>query len=429
MSQLPQSWDSIQLKDLFSFVLGGDWGKEPEYSDKDFKTVFCIRGTEFKRWSKEKGATSVERKVKNSSAEKRKLKSGDILIEISGGGPEQPVGRTVLIDDAALKHNPDYPKVCTNFIRLTRPKDSVDSRYLNYYLQNFYVSGEVVNYQGGSNNLRNLKFKEYETIKVPVAPFEEQKRIADKLDSVLAKVEAAQARLDKIPTILKRFRQSVLAAATSGELTKDWREENEIDENWEVYKLKELSNSIRSGSGKKPSGVENGTPILRSSAVRILDIDYSDFRTIEESLLTDRDLIQDGDLLFTRLSGSKEYVGNCAKVGNLSRKMAYPDRLFKVELNDIELADYIEVYCSSPSYFKYIEESIKSSAGHQRITTEVIKGIEIKLPSKNERDEILRVINLLFAKASKVERQYLNAKSKIDSLTQSILSKAFSGKL
>ncbi|MEQ1843923.1 MAG: restriction endonuclease subunit S, partial [Verrucomicrobiales bacterium] len=59
---------------------------------------------------------------------------------------------------------------------------------------------------------------------VPLPPLAEQKRIADKLEAVLGRVDACRARLDRVPALLKRFRQSVLAAATSGQLTEDWRE-------------------------------------------------------------------------------------------------------------------------------------------------------------------------------------------------------------
>jgi type I restriction enzyme S subunit len=58
---------------------------------------------------------------------------------------------------------------------------------------------------------------------IPLPPLNEQKRIADKLDAVLARVDACRERLDRVPDILKRFRQSVLAAATSGKLTEEWR--------------------------------------------------------------------------------------------------------------------------------------------------------------------------------------------------------------
>jgi len=57
---------------------------------------------------------------------------------------------------------------------------------------------------------------------VPLPPLAEQKRIAEKLEAVLGRVDACGAR---VPALLKRFRQSVLAAATSGQLTEDWREE------------------------------------------------------------------------------------------------------------------------------------------------------------------------------------------------------------
>lgn len=62
-----------------------------------------------------------------------------------------------------------------------------------------------------------------EKIPIPVAPQAEQKVIAAKLDELLAQVDSIKARLDAIPAILKRFRQSVLAAAVSGRLTEDWR--------------------------------------------------------------------------------------------------------------------------------------------------------------------------------------------------------------
>ncbi|MEK7265865.1 MAG: restriction endonuclease subunit S, partial [Pseudomonadota bacterium] len=62
-------------------------------------------------------------------------------------------------------------------------------------------------------------------LKLPVPPLAEQQRISDKLDALLTRVDACRRRLDCVPGIFKRFRQSVLAAATSGELTRECREE------------------------------------------------------------------------------------------------------------------------------------------------------------------------------------------------------------
>jgi type I restriction enzyme S subunit len=420
VSELPIGWIQTELDNLLSFVIGGDWGKEPNYLDEEFEDVYCIRGTEFKNWRKEKGASAVHRRVKSTSLEKRELLRGDILIEISGGGPDQPVGRTLLIDQAALNIHKDHPKVCTNFVRLARPHSNINSAYLNYYLHSFYLSGEVKSYQGGSNNLRNLKFKDYSQISIPTAPLNEQTRIADKLDSMLAKVDAAQARLDKIPNILKRFRQSVLAAATSGDLTKEWRQ----------CKFSKLLLNIRSGSGLKPNDTA-GIPILRSSAVRNLVIDYTDYRLLnEDEKIKIDDYLETDDLMFTRLSGSHEYVGNCARVNAIKEhSIQYPDRLFRAKLEHPEMSYFLELYFCAPKFRAYIGANLSSSAGHQRITIGVLKEAEVVIPSIEEQKEIVRRVGYLFALANTTEKQYLNAKAKTNRLTQSILAKAFRGEL
>ncbi len=100
-----------------------------------------------------------------------------------------------------------------------------DKKYFHYFLK--YTFQEV-NSKTKGTGIPHVDPQILWNLAYPLPPLNEQIRIANKLDSLLAKVEAAQTRLDKIPTLLKRFRQSVLAAATSGELTKEWRE-TEID--------------------------------------------------------------------------------------------------------------------------------------------------------------------------------------------------------
>ena len=235
---LPIEWQEIELESLFGFVIGGDWGKDCDFEHIDFVDAFCIRGSEFKHWDKYRGASASLRKIKHSSLQTRQLRLDDILIEISGGGPDQPVGRTVIIDERVINQFVGKQLVCTNFLRLARPIVNVDSTFLNYYLKCFYLSGEVIKYQAGSNNLRNLKFKEYSQIFIPLPPLAEQQQIAAKLDELLAQVDNLKTRLDTIPKILKRFRQSVLAAAVSGKLTDDWRELNSFDVDRELLEIK-----------------------------------------------------------------------------------------------------------------------------------------------------------------------------------------------
>src|SRR5439155_16182317 len=113
------------------------------------------RGTEFKDWGDEKGSTAAERCIKVSSLKKRRLQKGDLILEVSGGGPNQPVGRTILIDDETLKRA-DAPLVCSNFFRLLRLHPEVDSSFISHFLSYAYGRGAFNEFQTETTNLRNL---------------------------------------------------------------------------------------------------------------------------------------------------------------------------------------------------------------------------------------------------------------------------------
>ncbi|MBU2115947.1 MAG: restriction endonuclease subunit S [Gammaproteobacteria bacterium] len=428
MSELPKGWASTELANLFEFVLGGDWGEDTTFNGDDYVDVYCIRGTEFKLWNKEKGSSSVPRKIRRSSLDKRALEIGDILIEISGGGPDQPVGRTVLIDERAININKDYPKVCTNFIRLARPFSAVSSSYLNYYLRSFYLSGEVTKYQGGSNNLRNLKFKEYNQIQVPLAPLNEQISIADKLDSVLAKVDKAQARLEKIPGILKRFRQSVLAAATSGELTREWREKNGVSlSSWQDTIFSTLSREITVGFVGKMSDKyqDSGIKFLRSQNVRAFKFDPKNllFISPEFHLEIYKSRLEAGDLAVVR-SGAPGTT--CVIPTDLGE--ANCSDLVIVRPNEKLVPDFGCIFMNSSVAHKNVKEN-QVGVAQQHFNVGSMKLMPINLPTRLEQAEIVRRVHSLFAMAEAVEKNYGDSLVRVKKLTQSILSKAFRGEL
>lgn len=454
--ELPKGWNQSQLKELFDFVIGGDWGKLPEYDDSEFLEVLCIRGSEFRNWSKDKGKTASLRKIKKASLTKRRLKDGDLLIEISGGGPEQPVGRTVLIDNEVLSFNNDLPKVCTNFLRLARPNNKINSKYLNYYLVNFYNSGEISKYQSGSNNLRNLKFKEYETINIPVAPLPEQKRIVEKLDSLLVQVDTIQQRLNNLPDIIKRFRQSVLAAAVSGKLTEQWRGENPVTsmnsydyfdkklgdvENKEYYgeppaswcwvRFGSLVKLINGDRGKnypnKSEYVKVGVPFINTGHIDpdgSLSISRMNFITKDKFKSLGSGKIQTNDLVYC-LRGAT--MGKTAIVNNFE-KGAIASSLVIVRPSDSVNYKFAHYFLISPQAKDLITKFDNGSA-QPNLSAKSLAMYPLCLPSLKEQTEIVRLVEQYFALADTLEKNLANAKQRVDNLTQSILAKAFRGEL
>lgn len=220
----PESWKFTPLENLITYVIGGDWGKEPDETiDDNYQKVYCIRASEIRDWNNSKGKTASLRKIKATSLASRKLQEQDIIIEISGGGPEQPVGRTVLIDKESLAYNSSTPKICTNFFRLLRPSALINAKFLNTYLQYFYKTGEINKYQAGSNNLRNLKFSDYCQINIPIPPINEQHCIIAKIEELFSKLDKGTESLKAAQAQLKNYRQSLLKEAFAGKLTATWR--------------------------------------------------------------------------------------------------------------------------------------------------------------------------------------------------------------
>ncbi|MEI2710785.1 MAG: restriction endonuclease subunit S [Chitinophagaceae bacterium] len=288
--ELPKDWKWEKLEDALDFVIGGDWGKDESFEDSNYGFAYCIRGSEIKNWEDEKGRTASLRKIKLSNIEKRKLFEGDILVEISGGGPEQPVGRTVLIDKTVLNYKPEIPKICTNFLRLIRPKNYVEGKFLNLYLKLFYYSGEIVKYQGGSNNLRNLKFPDYVKIKFPLPPLPTQQAIVAKIEELFSELDKGIEQLKTAQQQIKTYRQAVLKWAFEGKLTSlnhdsfdlvdeydlntnnqgnpdnhtnHRSDKSELPKGWKWVKLKEyIAKDISDGDHQAPPKSNTGVPLI-----------------------------------------------------------------------------------------------------------------------------------------------------------------------
>ena len=330
----------------------------------------------------------------------------------------------------------------------------VDSRYLLAYFktESFLKAGEL-QMTGSVGHKRVPKDYVLET-EIPLPPLAEQKRIADKLDALLARVDAARARLQRIPRILKQFRQSVLAAATSGRLTEEWREECRSGFNptsglrsesvvglkpdlhehssWRTLPFADVIFELKNGLPQKPNEEGKGNRILRISSVRTGKVDFSDCRFLE---VENKELatysLRRGDLLFTRYNGSLDLVGVCGLIRQeLDENYIYPDKLMRVRVNTaLVTPEYVEVFMGAPNSRDIIEGFVKSSAGQKGISGGDLKGMLIDLPSLEEQKEITRRVESLFAWADRLETRYHTARARLDQLTPALLAKAFRGQL
>lgn len=305
-------------------------------------------------------------------------------------------------------------------------KEAIDWRLLTAQLN-------AVNYTGYVTGSTRLKLTQGAMNKLPllVPPRAEQQRIADKLDTVLTLVDAVNTRLALVAPILKRFRLSVLAAATSGRLTEDWREVNPGMCPWIDCQIGDLLRE-KPRNGYSPKAVDHETPVrsLTLSATTTGRFRPECFKFVPDNIPSDSHLwITKGDVLIQR-ANSLEYVGVSAVVDVELGGYIYPDLMMKCRANEQTSPAFLHLLLSSADIRKFFREHATGTAGNMpKINQQTVISAPCSVPTFEEQAEIVRRVETLFAFADRLEARLQTAKTAIERLTPALLAKAFRGEL
>lgn len=210
-SALPEGWSRAIGSDVFEFVTSGSRGWAQHYSSTGAKFI-RVGNLNHNTIALDLRDTQHVQPPQHAEGKRTQLRPNDIAISI-----------TAELGMVALIPNGIGEAYINQHVALARPKAGNDPRYLAWYLASAEDGKrQMIELKRGATKV-GLRLDDIRKLQIPLPPLPEQKRIADKLDRLLGRVDACRERLDRIPAILKRFRQSVLAAATSGELTGEWR--------------------------------------------------------------------------------------------------------------------------------------------------------------------------------------------------------------
>ena len=181
--------------------------------------------------------------------------------------------------------------------------------YLVYWYRSVARSIEQM---GTGTTVKGIRLEVLKSLKFALPPFAEQKVIADKLDTLLAQVENSQARLERIPQILKRFRQSVLSAAVSGRLTKELKLGALLD-NWQDGVLGDFASVSHGFAFPSKDFSEEGSGIVLTPGNFSADgqLDFVNKRVVRTSEFDAKWVLNEGDLVIvmTDLSQKKLILG------------------------------------------------------------------------------------------------------------------------
>jgi type I restriction enzyme S subunit len=319
--------------------------------------------------------------------------------------------------------------ISTGFLQFRPEEHDYDSKLFYYYLCSPMFLKQRDEYATGSTQVA-LTDEGAEKIDLIIPPEDVHKHIADKLDGLLAKVKDVQSRLDTIPVILNRFRQSVLAAAFSGELTKTWRKKGAKEE-WREAKLGEVLIDLKYGTARKCFKDKKKHPVLRipnvvQGYIDLNDLKYADLDKKEYENLK----LESGDILLIRSNGSVSLVGRTALVTDKEKGMAYAGYLIRLRVNkELILPEFLQYQFQSYAMRLQIELPARSTSGVNNINSKEVKNLMISLPPLDEQEEIVKRLKSSFSFIEKNENEFKKAKSYTDKLEQSILAKAFRGEL
>lgn len=415
MRELPGAWACVNLLDCSTFVRGVTYSRGDASDLPAPGFVPIIRANNIQGGRLELG--DLVYVPEGLVSAEQTLRVGDVVIATSSGsisvvGKAAQVRTTSTLSFGA-------------FCGVLRPSNVINARYFGHF---FMSKGyrDTVSEMARGVNINNLKRDHFQSIALPLAPEPEQRRIADKLDTELARVDSVNDRLARVAPLLKRFRQSVLAAAVSGKLTEEWRDERGLAA-WGATTVAGVA-AVGTGSTPLRSNAEffssAGTPWVTSAA------------TGQEVVRSATEFVTDAAIAAHRLRRYPVGTLLVAMYGEGKTRGQVTELGIEATINQACAAIVVDESKISRTFVKlalqanYFSMRELAEGGNQpNLNLAKVKSFPIPLPSPEEQTEIsLRVLALL-GYADRLEARLQAAQAATERLTPALLAKAFRGEL
>lgn len=409
-NELPKGWRYVKLSDLAEIQSGGTpsrsnssyWnGNIPWVKISDIKGKYITETEEF----------ITEEGMSNSSA--KMFERGTIIFSIFA-----TIGKVAILDIDATTNQA--------LVGL-KNNNQVDKTFLVYTLTEL---SERISNLGKGVAQKNINISILKEVEIPLPPLEEQKQIAEKLNKVFDQIESIKKSTERIPELLKNFRQQILTYAVTGKLTEDWRKDKQLDA-WRVELAKDCCEKVQSGGTPKGSKFETvGIPFLKVYNIVNNKIDFeSEPQYVSEEIQNSqikKSITYPGDVIMNIVGPPLNKVAiipDTYKEWNLNQAIT----LFRPKeyLNNKYLYYF---FCEGSSVNSVIDKT-RGVVGQVNISLSQCRDFSISIPPMEEQLEIVKRIEALFNILDDAERRYQLLCDKLDKLPQILLCKAFKGEL
>lgn len=328
----------------------------------------------------------------------------------------------------------------------------IDINYAYFYLQSKFLE---INTRAKGVGIPHVDPSLLWNYRLPIPPLPEQRTIVSKIEELLSGLDNGKQQLLTAQQQLKVYRQSLLKAAFEGKLTVAWRkaqklkrEENlamaaepevtylnngELPEGWEWAILGEVLKKIEAGKSFKcderpPKSGETG--VLKVSAVTWQVFDENESKTVlEKERINNSYFVKENDFLFSR-ANTLDLIGAVVLVKSINKKLMLSDKTLRFVFKSGISKKYILYYLRSRKGRKEIQRlSTGNQESMRNIGQERIKQIEFPNCSIEEQLLIVDVLESKLTVCNKMEETITQSLKRAEMLRQSILKRAFEGKL
>lgn len=324
---------------------------------------------------------------------------------------------------------------------------------------------------GAQQSMRNISQENIRRIKVPFPPSQEQRRIVEKIETLFAQLDKGEESLREVQKLLARYRQSVLKAAVTGQLTAGWRAENahrlehgrdllarilqtrretwegrgkykepaapdtsdlpELPESWVWASIEQVARVIGGlTKNSKRQAMPLRKPMLRVANVYQNRLELSD---VHETGVTETEYervrLENRDLLVVEGNGSKDQIGRMAIWRNDIPDAVHQNHLIKIRMIEKGLVELSLWWFQSPNGRQNIERVASSTSGLYTLSISKIEALVVPIPSLQEVSEINERVDEAFSKIAQLESWCETELARSAALRQSILKDAFAGRL
>jgi len=434
MFNCPKTWKLSEISGCLMLIRGISFPKSAKKYDYKNGLLACLRTANVQRdvdWS---NLWFVDNSF--LKREEQIIEKGDILISVSNS--------LKLLGKVSLIKNIPYLSTIGAFIVNLRVPKLLNNKFIFYYFSSLDFKNKVREKASTTTNISNISVVKLGKIFIPIAPLNEQNRIVEKIKELFSDLDKATEDLKKTQEQLKIYRQAVLKAAFEGKLTEEWREKNisrlaeevlkiknenidelfKIPKSWKWLKVLQIGKvetgttprkNIKSNYGQdcpfyKPTDLEAGINVRKAR-------EY-----LSKKGLSKARFLPKNSILITCIGAT---IG---KTGIIRLPGASNQQINAIIPYKFANPDFVYYQVISP-YFQEQIISKSSSTTLPILNKSRFKELLIVMATKEEQEQIVREVESRLSVCDKLEETVHQSLEKIEYLRQSILKKAFEGKL